>query len=598
MARYEAVPQSDTSEAHAISIQDSPKRPSPTSLGSTGHGSSTGGGSPIKLGAVSPILFDPTSPSLPPRFVKLLGVPPPNSDGSVTSPPIELGGSDERNHVMDVLDADNEDPFTLETLETLIHNHARKGVDFILARVTTVDPNDETRFYYSYYAAHHINKVLFRTQPEEGLLHRMRAKNPLNNMTIVGDVHYYVVTAALAQARMQDLAKMEKPRSPLAKVGASIIKAIFPGESTAPAGSAGPASTGRIRNHFRSKSGDTPVFVRFFERAGIVSPSKKPTLHLIARPEAFESGEIEPRATASMQAGAAPPSPSGAGPSQTSATPGVPVETPVDRLRGKARARADSSRRNSFDDAYRDPLPAANVAPRIAVITQSPTNTQAELDLHRHRKVRSFAYSNDHTGSMSLRDWVHMQAVNKSRSTQGSPERSSPGQGSPREASNPRRPPREGREGELEESTIAVAATPGRESPHARQPAVLPEFYYEATYYASDDDFLMKSSVRAYFKENALESTDAVLFTITTTADGRNSDQHPALLNFMYSVAESEADARAFANFDTSKILKWLIVVYAIFAIVVIKFFVPVAYVYVVAFVLIFLFGLLLIVCI
>ena len=59
----------------------------------------------------------------------------------------------------------------------MIQTHAEKNKDFIVARVTTVDPHDEQRFYYSYYAAHHINKVLFRTQPEEGLLHRMKAKN-------------------------------------------------------------------------------------------------------------------------------------------------------------------------------------------------------------------------------------------------------------------------------------------------------------------------------------------------------------------------------------------------------------------------------------
>ena len=81
------------------------------------------------------------------------------------------------NQVVDVLDALNEDPFTLECFESLLRVHAEKGKDFILARVTTVDPADETRLYYSYYAAHHINKVLFRTQPEEGLLHRMKAKN-------------------------------------------------------------------------------------------------------------------------------------------------------------------------------------------------------------------------------------------------------------------------------------------------------------------------------------------------------------------------------------------------------------------------------------
>ncbi len=37
--------------------------------------------------------------------------------------------------------------------------------------------DQDSRLYFNYYAAHHINKVLFRTQPEEGLLHRMKAKN-------------------------------------------------------------------------------------------------------------------------------------------------------------------------------------------------------------------------------------------------------------------------------------------------------------------------------------------------------------------------------------------------------------------------------------
>jgi len=73
------------------------------------------------------------------------------------------------------------DPFTLETFISLIMLYVKKKKDFIIARVKTVDPNDENKFYYSYYAAHHINKVIFRTQPEQSLLHRMRAKN-VNNI--------------------------------------------------------------------------------------------------------------------------------------------------------------------------------------------------------------------------------------------------------------------------------------------------------------------------------------------------------------------------------------------------------------------------------
>jgi hypothetical protein len=86
---------------------------------------------------------------------------------------------------VDVIDAkETEEPFTLETFDDLVRMHLEKDKDFILARVTTMDNIDPDRFYYSYYAAHHINKVLFRTQPALGLLHRMQAQNPLNNMTM------------------------------------------------------------------------------------------------------------------------------------------------------------------------------------------------------------------------------------------------------------------------------------------------------------------------------------------------------------------------------------------------------------------------------
>ncbi|CAG8739046.1 15533_t:CDS:2, partial [Acaulospora morrowiae] len=93
------------------------------------------------------------------------------------------------------------------SFETLIQQHAEKGKDFILARVTTADSLDESKTYQSYYSAHHINKVLFRTQPEQGLLHRMKAKNPLNNMNIIGDVHYYVVKAESVILTQQSFAK-------------------------------------------------------------------------------------------------------------------------------------------------------------------------------------------------------------------------------------------------------------------------------------------------------------------------------------------------------------------------------------------------------
>ncbi|KAF9917431.1 hypothetical protein BX616_001014 [Lobosporangium transversale] len=102
--------------------------------------------------------------------------------------------------LVDELDAMDEEPFTLDSFENLMRLHANKSKDFILARVTTQDPNDGTKTYHSYYSAHQINKVLFRTQPEEGLLHRMKARNPLNNMVIVGDVHYYIISSQEVKA--------------------------------------------------------------------------------------------------------------------------------------------------------------------------------------------------------------------------------------------------------------------------------------------------------------------------------------------------------------------------------------------------------------
>jgi len=91
--------------------------------------------------------------------------------------------------LVDELDALDEDPFTLDSFENLMRLHASKCKDFIIARVTTQDPNEDTKVYHSYYSAHQINKVLFRTQPEEGLLHRMKARNvrcPTQRVLLVG----------------------------------------------------------------------------------------------------------------------------------------------------------------------------------------------------------------------------------------------------------------------------------------------------------------------------------------------------------------------------------------------------------------------------
>lgn len=122
-------------------------------------------------------------------------------DGCASSSSIE---SLTTNYV-DILDPRDEDTFTLETFESLILRARAVNKSFILARVTTQDSpslrgteggnsnSNGGKTYYSHYPAHLLNKILFRTQPEAGLLHRMKCRNPRNNMEIIGPVEYFVI---------------------------------------------------------------------------------------------------------------------------------------------------------------------------------------------------------------------------------------------------------------------------------------------------------------------------------------------------------------------------------------------------------------------
>lgn len=95
---------------------------------------------------------------------------------------------------LDEIDGSAYETFSLEEIRTLILNHRKKNKDFLIARVTTADPDNQTVLYNFYYAAGEINRILFRYEPSRRLLHRMRVKNPLNNMYIMGQVFYYKVT--------------------------------------------------------------------------------------------------------------------------------------------------------------------------------------------------------------------------------------------------------------------------------------------------------------------------------------------------------------------------------------------------------------------
>lgn len=115
-----------------------------------------------------------------PSSILILGAP--NSSPSAESPKL------------DEIDANAHETFTLEELRILIMNYRKKNKDFIIARVTTPDPDNNSVFYNFYYAAAEVNRILFRYEPTRRLLHRMKVKNPLNNMYIIGQVFYYKIT--------------------------------------------------------------------------------------------------------------------------------------------------------------------------------------------------------------------------------------------------------------------------------------------------------------------------------------------------------------------------------------------------------------------
>ncbi|ELA48396.1 hypothetical protein VCUG_00005, partial [Vavraia culicis subsp. floridensis] len=96
--------------------------------------------------------------------------------------------------VMDEINGNESETFTLEEFRKIILDFRKCEKDFILARVTTPDPYRQDVLYNYYYIASEVNKVLFKYESNRRLLHRMKVRNPLNNMYIIGQVYYYHIT--------------------------------------------------------------------------------------------------------------------------------------------------------------------------------------------------------------------------------------------------------------------------------------------------------------------------------------------------------------------------------------------------------------------
>ena len=159
-----------------------------------------------------------------------------------------------------------------------------------------------------------------------------------------------------------------------------------------------------------------------------------------------------------------------------------------------------SSRRNSADDAARLEKPH-----------NEDQNPKDDFDIYPstisnlYTKVRSISYQNESDGVSSVSEWIRIHTQHEAR-------------------------------------RIKVLTT--KKNLEASTP-LLKESFWEAHYFASDDDFLMDSKIRAYFKENALENADAMLFSLTSSGDSQryqNGIQHPALGNYVFYYQDSSGN--------------------------------------------------------
>ncbi|KAK3262433.1 hypothetical protein CYMTET_28714 [Cymbomonas tetramitiformis] len=162
----------------------------------------------------------------------------------------------------DVLDLQTEEMFTLETYGSLIQDHMEEKKNFIIARATSRDKESPRKTRWSYYSAHHLNKVLFRWNAQNELIHRyMRSNtlppaiNPATNSEVVGEIEYFIVSAlrdntssigAKAKQTLRGRSASENAVQPQARGGAAALSN---------AGLSSPASTSSLPSPSASSPG-------------------------------------------------------------------------------------------------------------------------------------------------------------------------------------------------------------------------------------------------------------------------------------------------------------------------------------------------------
>ncbi|KXS12860.1 hypothetical protein M427DRAFT_71792 [Gonapodya prolifera JEL478] len=591
------------------------------------------------------------------HFIKLVGAPSPNLPDQfvVPSPSRVVKGP-----VVDVLDASSDEPFTLEPFEALIRAHAMAGKEFILARVTTVDPSDESRSYYSYYNAHFINKVLFRTQPEAGLLHRMRARNPLTNTVIVGDVHYFSITpesvlATLALATQSHAG--EKEPSPTRPSLHDILRtATGRSPTTNAANNAMLIDPPTPKSDTSSSSTDTSPSGFGIHGNGVTGSDRLAAFFThgnfsFDHVSAYVQGFLPLQADASNNAASLgrPPSPAKSlfiphssdhqsqrtrsrSPDSFRSTdvrsarvrftlkPSFELEMAKESAR-KAKMANGEVELSKVDLGWRrtGPGPAGGIDAQTSQRDSVPPTLVVTK-----RYLYSHSFANSPGAVSSPTEWMRAGTRVSSDDTMSHTPTPGPisglakriprkgstaGTGSlpPHVVTTLDKPPRLTKSKLSDNALAATAAGDGTGTLQTEQAAPLT---FNLLFHSTDDDFLMHASIRSYFKANALEPNDAVLFTLTSSTHsapdtGSRGADHPLLDGIqVYEFEEGDGDqseeaapepdfgtgVRGFAKRSLWKLgklsagVKFLILIYFPLGFLLVKMFVPEAVFYIVVF--------------
>lgn len=367
---------------------------------------------------------------------------------------------------IDEFDAANEESFTLESFANLIANAHVASKSFILARVTTADPQDTQKLYYSYYDAQHINKVLFRTQPEASLLHRMRARNPLNNMPVLGDVEYYIISPE----SVRDAHRQAKKRA---------ARQIILSHLKSDGGRLDPATLSAFYYSEESETVNEALIQRSVSASDIASvpPPRMPLEWLgLERP-----CQLPPRSMPT-------PPLSSSSDTMDNAMAASYVARPTLLSLSYPDLRLDQSMRYLFcplDDAMRRVM--------------SPTTTM-------HAKLEGYKA---HVGEREDGNIVDEHGH---------------GHGRENESENENGNDNEKKTDIVSTAPVSLAVTAMAPSPLSLAlDDKVNTVVYHAIYYGNDDDFLMKGHVREFFKLNSVQPEDAALFTLYRPANGSDA---------------------------------------------------------------------------